>query len=83
MKLGNSTAAALRSQDFENMVKDLPIGVMFCDINDDFRITYANKFTLETLRSIEHLLPCRASEIVAAVRGYLSQKSLPSTSDVV
>ena len=46
------------------MVQDLPVGVMFCDINDDFRITYANKFTVETLRSIEHLLPCRASEIV-------------------
>ena len=46
-----------------HMVEDIPVGVMLCDLKN-FRINYANRTTVQNLKSLEHLLPCRADEIV-------------------
>jgi len=51
------------SQAFEQMVENLPIGVMTCDLKD-FTINYLNKFSRETFKKLEHLLPCRADQVM-------------------
>ncbi len=51
------------SKMFHQMIENMPVNVMLCDLMD-FRITYMNKTSLETLRTIEHLLPVRADEIL-------------------
>jgi methyl-accepting chemotaxis protein len=51
------------AQAFEQMVESLPIGVMTCDLKD-FKINYLNKFSRETFKKIEHLLPCRADQVM-------------------
>ena len=60
-KTGKS--AALEASAFCHMVEDMPIGVMTCDL-EDFKITYANKATVENLKSIQSVLPVKAEEIV-------------------
>ncbi len=49
----------------EQMVADMPINVMTLD-PADFTINYANKTSLETLKSLEHLLPIKADELVGS-----------------
>ncbi|OYQ33672.1 hypothetical protein CHU95_15030 [Niveispirillum lacus] len=46
------------------MIADAPLGVMTCDPNDDFRITYMNKRSEEVLKTVEHLLPCKVDEML-------------------
>lgn len=46
------------------MIADAPLGVMTCDPNDNFRIKYMNKRSLEVLKTVENLLPCKADELV-------------------
>jgi len=46
-----------------NMVNEMPINVMTCD-PEDFTINYVNKTSLDTLKTVEHLLPCRADELL-------------------
>jgi methyl-accepting chemotaxis protein len=48
------------------MVDNMPINVMMADPNDEFKVIYANQTSLNTLRSIEHLLPIRADELIGA-----------------
>ncbi|MGB8274064.1 MAG: methyl-accepting chemotaxis protein [Alphaproteobacteria bacterium] len=55
--------AGLARDLFIEMVENMPVAVMTCDLKD-FRINYVNRATTENLRSIEHILPCRADEIV-------------------
>jgi len=45
------------------MVNNMPINVMMADPKD-FTITYANKTSIDTLKTIEHLLPCKANELL-------------------
>ncbi len=45
------------------MVEDMPINVMMCDAKD-FTITYMNKSTATTLKSLEKLLPCKVDDLV-------------------
>lgn len=45
------------------MIEDNPLSIMSCRLQD-FTIGYMNKASLENLRSIEHVLPCRADEVV-------------------
>jgi methyl-accepting chemotaxis protein len=62
-----STGGATSSQgsgQFENMIKSMPVAVMTCDINDEFRIDYINDHTLTELAKVEHLLPCKVSELM-------------------
>ncbi len=46
------------------MVDNMPINVMMCDMN--FNITYVNKTSLDTLRSIENLLPVPVDKILGS-----------------
>jgi methyl-accepting chemotaxis protein len=46
------------------MLDGMPINVMLCDL--DFRITYANRTSLETLRSLEAHLSIKADAVVGA-----------------
>ncbi|MGB8274693.1 MAG: methyl-accepting chemotaxis protein [Alphaproteobacteria bacterium] len=45
------------------MVDDMPTNVMLCDPKD-FKVTYANKLTVKTLATLEHLLPVKARDLV-------------------
>ncbi|MBN4046619.1 PAS domain-containing protein [bacterium AH-315-P15] len=47
-----------------HVMRSMPIAVLTCDISEDSRIDFANEATLDALRSIEHLLSCRADDIV-------------------
>jgi methyl-accepting chemotaxis protein len=51
--------------DFRRLLDDLPVNVMICDLKQ-FRIFYANRATLETLRSIEHALPITADQLIGS-----------------
>ncbi len=53
-------------QRLKQMVDGMPINVMLCD-PDTFVVTYMNDMSLKALKSIEHLLPIRADEIVGPV----------------
>ncbi|MGE0743718.1 MAG: methyl-accepting chemotaxis protein [Rhodospirillales bacterium] len=59
--IGGDTRARLAA--LVRMVDCMPINVMTLDI-ESFAINYANRTSIETLRKIEHLLPCKADEIV-------------------
>lgn len=52
------------NQRFRTMVNELSLPVMLCDT--DFNITYANEVSINTLRTIEHLLPIKADELIGA-----------------
>lgn len=54
-----STVLAARNQ----MLDGMPINVMTLNL-DDFTIDYVNKTSLDTLKPLEHLLPCKANEIL-------------------
>jgi len=54
---------AVEDRMMRQMVEDMPVNVMTCDLKD-FRINYANKSTIRTLKQIERVLPCKAEEIV-------------------
>ena len=45
------------------MVQNMPINAMMCDL-DEFKITFANRTSIDTLRQLEHLLPVKAEELV-------------------
>lgn len=59
----SGSEAADRLASLERMVDDMPINIITCDLKD-FRIDYANKAALATLRRIEHLLPIKADELI-------------------
>jgi methyl-accepting chemotaxis protein len=44
------------------MVENSPTNMMFCD--NDLTIQFINPASLKTLRTIEHLLPCKADDVV-------------------
>ncbi|MFM7343929.1 MAG: HAMP domain-containing protein, partial [Tagaea sp.] len=46
------------------MVEDMPTAVITADMNNDFRIDYANKATIETLRTLEAHMKVKADEIL-------------------
>ena len=48
---------------FNQMVDDMPINVIMCDLSD-FTITYVNKSSVETLRPLQHLLNCKVDDMV-------------------
>ena len=58
--------AHIEAGTFRQMVDAMPVAVMMADIAD-FKIIYMNKVSLETLRSIEHLLPVKADRMVGQV----------------
>jgi methyl-accepting chemotaxis protein len=46
------------------MVEKSPTNTMFCDT--DMTITYMNPASLATMRTLEHVLPCKADEMVGS-----------------
>ncbi len=50
-------------RSYRGMVDAMPVSVMLCELTD-FRITYMNQSSLEALRKIEHVLPCKADDIL-------------------
>ena len=48
------------------MLDNMPINVMTCDINDDFKINYVNQTSLNTLKGIEEHLPIKVSELLGS-----------------
>ena len=52
-----------QSTQFEQMLSDVPVAVMTCTLSD-FRIDYVNEESIERLRDIEHVLPCKPDDIV-------------------
>ena len=59
----NSAKTSGGESGFRSMVDDMPVSVLTCSL-DDFQITYANKASIEALKKLQHVLPCRAEEIV-------------------
>jgi len=51
------------SDQFKQMLDDVPVAVMTCTLSD-FRIDYVNAESIQRLRDIEHVLPCKADDIV-------------------
>ena len=51
------------SYRLEQMVQGMPVNVMMLEI-ENFTITYANETSITTLKQLEHLLPCKADELV-------------------
>ena len=51
------------SDMYKQMVEDMPVNVLICDL-DEFKITYANKASITTLKQLEHVLPAKADTIV-------------------
>ena len=54
---------ATENQRLRQMVDTMPINVMSCDL-EDLKLNYINKTSMKTLKSLEHLLPCKADEIL-------------------
>ncbi|MEM8985726.1 MAG: methyl-accepting chemotaxis protein [Pseudomonadota bacterium] len=48
------------------MIDNMPINVMTCDINRDFEITYANQTSLNTLKMVEEHLPIKVDTLVGS-----------------
>ncbi|MEL0110171.1 MAG: methyl-accepting chemotaxis protein [Rickettsiales bacterium] len=57
--------AARDAQRLQTMVENMPINVMMCD-PQDLVINYVNKTSLETLRTLEDLLPVKADEVLGS-----------------
>ena len=49
--------------DFQRMLDGAPVNVMMCEL-ERMTITYANQATIRTLRTLEHILPIKADELV-------------------
>jgi methyl-accepting chemotaxis protein len=45
------------------MADAMPVNVMTCDLAT-FKINYVNKQSIQTLKKLEHLLPCRAEDLL-------------------
>jgi len=53
--------AANRQQ--QQMINQLPVAVMFVEPKN-FTITFANDVSVKTLKSLEHLIPCKADDLI-------------------
>lgn len=56
-------ASGNHNLDFSAMLEDLPTNIMVCDL-EEFKVFYVNRTTVETLRTLEHLLPVNADDII-------------------
>ncbi|OZA78971.1 MAG: hypothetical protein B7X76_09515, partial [Azorhizobium sp. 39-67-5] len=63
IEAGSTISAA--AQRLRQMVDDMPINVMTCTLGD-FRINYANRASLETLRRIEKHLPISVDALIGS-----------------
>jgi methyl-accepting chemotaxis protein len=56
-------AAVVQAYVVNRMVDEMPINVMMCD-TDEFRITYCNKATRETVARLQHLMPVTPDQMI-------------------
>ncbi len=64
-KRGASSAGLkARVQELELMVDAMPVNVLVCDPNDDFKVIYSNETSKTTLSTLEHLLPIAAEDLL-------------------
>jgi methyl-accepting chemotaxis protein len=61
--LGDLRTAVVQAYVVNQMVDEMPINVMMCE-PEEFRITYCNKATKTTIKSLEHLLTVRADDMI-------------------
>jgi len=54
---------SLDLSSFKQMVDDMPVAVMICELQN-FTITYMNESSLTALRSLEHVLPVKADQLL-------------------
>jgi methyl-accepting chemotaxis protein len=52
-----------KANGLTQIVENLPINVMSADLKD-FKINYANKKTLETVKALQHVMPVTAEQLV-------------------
>ena len=50
-----------KNAQYASVLDNIPVNILLSDT--DFRITYVNPKSLQTLKTIEKLLPCRAEEV--------------------
>lgn len=62
-KLILSWSICTEREQLKIMVDNMPINVMMCD-TEDFKINYINQTSLNTLKTVEHLLPVKADQIL-------------------
>ncbi len=55
--------AERQANELRQMVDQMPINAMYMEAKT-FKITYMNNLSLQTLRGLEHLLPCKADAVV-------------------
>ena len=56
-------AAVKKRFKLKGMIDQMPVNIMTFE-PEGFTVNYMNEISKETLRSIEHLLPCKADEVV-------------------
>ncbi len=50
-------------ENLKQMVDAMPINIMMCN-PQTLEVTYINQTSINTLKSVEHLLPCKAEEVM-------------------
>ena len=55
--------AESRLANLEQMIDQMPINVITCD-RETFEIDYANQTTKDTIKTLEHLLPVKADQLL-------------------
>jgi methyl-accepting chemotaxis protein len=58
-----SLTAEVRAAQLTQMIQEMPVGVMMCDV-EKLEINYMNKFSVETLRSLHEHLPVKADDMI-------------------
>jgi methyl-accepting chemotaxis protein len=55
--------AVAKAFELRQLVEELPINVMQCE-PQNFKVTFMNRSTRETLKKLEHMLPCKVEQIL-------------------
>lgn len=58
-----SSGVATSDNSYRQMVDNMPVAVMICEL-ENFTVTYMNETSLTALKSLEHILPVKADQIV-------------------
>ncbi|HWA46609.1 MAG TPA: methyl-accepting chemotaxis protein [Hypericibacter adhaerens] len=61
--LGKLRDAVNKAFELRQLVEELPINVMQCEPRD-FKVTFMNRSTRDTLKKLESLLPCKVDQIL-------------------
>lgn len=56
----------IESFRLQQMIEEMPTNIMFADPKQDFKITYLNKASFATLKTLEQYLPVKVEEIKGA-----------------